>query len=192
MAFWSYIESRIWGLSERFHALTRERNRVHSVSDYMPGEQVMDIKRITEVGVVVRDLEQASTLLSDLLDADVGDLVTVERYNMHYRMCRVGKVDFELMAPTADTGVIAEFLAKSGEGLHHIAFAVDDIEDTMGTLRKKGVQFVDQAPIRDQLDVVDYAGRAFSKDIQFTFSYPQAILGILFEFIQYPEGYQTP
>jgi methylmalonyl-CoA epimerase len=152
----------------------------------------MDIKRITEVGVVVRDLEQASTLLSDLLDADVGDLVTVERYNMHYRMCRVGKVDFELMAPTADTGVIAEFLDKSGEGLHHIAFAVDDIEDTMGTLRKKGVQFVDQAPIRDQLNVVDYAGRAFSKDIQFTFSYPQSILGILFEFIQYPEGYQTP
>ena len=152
----------------------------------------MDIKRITEVGVVVRDLDQATTLFKDLLGAEVSELMTVERYNMHYRMCRVGKVDFELMAPTADTGVIADFLAKSGEGLHHVAFAVDDLEDTMGTLGKKGVQFVSHAPMREQLDVVDFAGRTFSNDIQFTFTYPQSILGILFEFIQYPDGYQTP
>lgn len=152
----------------------------------------MDIKRITEIGVAVRDLEQATRLLVDLLGADAGDIVEVPRYSMRFRMCRVGKIDFELMAPTGDTGVIADFLAKKGEGLHHIAFAVDDIEDTMGSLGKKGVQFVDGAPIRDQLDVVDYAGRAFSDDIQFTFTYPASILGILFEFIQYPEGYQTP
>jgi methylmalonyl-CoA epimerase len=152
----------------------------------------MDIKRITEVGVVVRDLDQATQLFEHLFDAEVGGITIVERYQMHFRMCRVGKVDFELMAPTGDTGVIADFLAKSGEGLHHIAFAVDDIEDTMGKLGKKGVQFVDHAPMRQQLNVVDYAGRTFSDDIQFTFSYPKSILGILFEFIQYPSGYQTP
>jgi methylmalonyl-CoA/ethylmalonyl-CoA epimerase len=152
----------------------------------------MDIKRITEVGVVVRDLEQATQLLIELFGATAGDVVEVGRYEMHYRMCRVGKVDFELMAPTGDSGVIADFLSKSGEGLHHIAFAVDDIENTMGSLGRKGVQFVDHAPIREQLDVVDYAGRAFSKDIQFAFSRPASILGILFEFIQYPEGYETP
>jgi methylmalonyl-CoA/ethylmalonyl-CoA epimerase len=152
----------------------------------------MDIKRITEVGVVVRDLDQATKLFVDLFNADVGDIVTVERYTMRYCMCRVGKVDFELMAPTGDSGVIADFLARSGEGLHHIGFAVDDIGNTLETLSKKGVQFVDHAPIRDQLDVVDFAGRAFSEDVQFTFSYPATILGILFEFIQYPDGYQTP
>ena len=107
-------------------------------------------------------------------------------------MCRVGKVDFELMEPTGDSGVIAEFLAKRGEGLHHVAFAVDDITDTLATLTKKGVQFVDDAPIRQHLDVVDYAGREFSQDIQFAFSRPASILGILFEFIQYPQDYQAP
>lgn len=152
----------------------------------------MDMRRITEVGVAVRDLERATALFVELFNADIGDIIKVERYAMHYRMCRVGKVDFELMAPTGDTGVIAEFLAKRGEGLHHIAFAVDDIKDTMGTLGKKGVQFVDDAPIRAQLDVVDYAGRVFCDDLQFTFSHPASILGILFEFIQYPEGYQAP
>lgn len=152
----------------------------------------MDIRRITEVGVAVRDLEQATRLFVELFNADVGEVIEVPLYDMRFRMCRVGKVDFEIMEPTADKGVIADFLKKKGEGLHHIAFAVDDINDTMTTLGKKGVQFVDDAPIRNQLDVVDYAGRAFSEDLQFAFSHPASILGILFEFIQYPEGYETP
>ncbi len=152
----------------------------------------MDVRRITEVGVAVRDLSQATQLFSDLFGATVSDITEVPRYDMRFCMCRVGKVDFELMEPTGDSGVIADFINKRGEGLHHIAFAVDDIEDTMQTLGSKGVKFVEDAPIRNQLDVVDYAGRAFSDDIQFTFSHPSSIIGILFEFIQYPEGYQTP
>ena len=107
-------------------------------------------------------------------------------------MCRVGKVDFELMEPTGETGVIADFLAKRGEGLHHVAFAVDDINDMMRTLGKKNVQFVADAPMRLNMDAVDFAGRRFSDDIQFTFSQPASILGILFEFIEYPKGYETP
>jgi len=151
----------------------------------------MDIRRITEVGVAVRDLDLATKLFVDLFDAEVGDVIDIELYSMRFRMCRVGKVDFELMEPIGDTGVIAEFLARRGEGLHHIAFAVDDIEDTMDSLGKKGVRFVDDAPMRAQLDAVDYAGRVFSDDIPFTFSHPASILGILFEFIQYPDGYET-
>ena len=152
----------------------------------------MDVRRITEVGVAVRDLGQATQLFSELFGATVSDITEVPRYDMRFCMCRVGKVDFELMEPTGDSGVIADFIKKRGEGLHHIAFAVDDIEDTMQTLGSKGVKFVEDAPIRNHLDVVDYAGRAFSDDIQFTFSHPSSIIGILFEFIQYPQGYQTP
>jgi methylmalonyl-CoA/ethylmalonyl-CoA epimerase len=152
----------------------------------------MDIRRITEVGIAVRDLAQATALFEHLFNASVGELIEVPRYAMHYRMCRVGKVDFEVMAPTGDTGVIADFLQKRGEGLHHIAFAVDDIQSTMNTLREKNVRFVDDAPVREKLGFEDFAGRKFSEDIQFAFSHPASILGILFEFIQYPEGYQTP
>lgn len=152
----------------------------------------MDVRRITEVGVAVRDLEQATTLLVDLFGAEAGPVTEIERYAMRFRMCRLGKIDFELMAPTGEDGVIAEFLAARGEGLHHIAFAVDDIDSTMSGLRRKGVRFVDDAPIRAELDVVDYAGREFSDDLQFTFSHPSSILGILIEFIQYPDGYATP
>ena len=152
----------------------------------------MDIRRITEVGVAVRDLAQATELFQHLFNASVGEVIDVPRYGMHYRMCRVGKVDFEIMAPTADTGVIADFLRKRGEGLHHIAFAVDDLADTINTLRAKQVRFVDETPQGLHLDFEDFAGRRFSHDIQFAFSHPASILGILFEFIQYPAGYATP
>ena len=152
----------------------------------------MDIRRITEVGVAVRNLEAATQLMVALFNATASEVTEVAEYAMRYRMCRVGKVDFELMEPTGESGVIADFLAKRGEGLHHIAFAVDDIADTLNILRSKAVRFVDPSPVCKQLDFVDYAGRRYCDDVQFAFSHPASILGILFEFIQYPEGYQTP
>jgi methylmalonyl-CoA/ethylmalonyl-CoA epimerase len=153
----------------------------------------MDIRRITEVGVAVRDLEAATGVLVDLLGAGAGPVVEVPRYDMRFRMCRIGKVDFEIMEPTAERGVIWDFLQKRGEGLHHVAFAVPDLEAAMGELAAKKVTWIDREPIRNRMPIVDYAGRRFDDDeIRFAFSHPRSILGILFEFIQYPDGYQTP
>jgi len=152
----------------------------------------MDIRRITEVGIAVPGLDQAVAMFENLFDAEVGELIDVPMYDMAFKMCRVGKVDFEVMAPTGPTGVIADFLAKRGPGLHHIAFAVDDIDETMQTLTAKGVQFVDDTPATLSTSMVDFAGRRFDDDISFAFSHPASILGILFEFIQYPDDFATP
>ena len=150
------------------------------------------MRRITEVGIAVRDLEAAVELFRTLFDAEVGDVIDVPLYDMRFRMCRVGKVDFEVMEPTASTGVIADFLAKRGEGLHHIAFAVDDLEASIDDLERKGVAFVGDGPVTNRMPMVDYAGRRFDDEISFSFTHPSSILGILFELIQYPEGYATP
>lgn len=152
----------------------------------------MDIRRITEVGVAVKDLEKATALMVELLGAKPGPIVDMPLYNMRYRMCRVGKVDFELMQPVGGKGVIAKFLETRGEGLHHVAFAVDDLAAGMKELMEKGVSFVSEGPLAGHGNSIDYAGREASGLTQFTFSVPSSILGILFEFIQYPEGYETP
>jgi methylmalonyl-CoA epimerase len=154
-------------------------------------ESAADMKRITEVGVAVHDLDACTELMVDLFGATVGPLVPVPLYDMQFRMLRVGKVDFEVMEPSAERGVIWDFLKKRGQGLHHIAFAVDDIDATTETLRRKGVSFVDEAPMTNRFGLVDYAGREFNDEIKFTFSHPASIMGILFEYIQYPEGYNT-
>ena len=109
---------------------------------------------------------------------------------MRYRMCRLGKVDFELMQPLADEGVIADFLRNRGPGLHHVAFAVNDIEAGRDTLAEKGVRFVEEAPFALRLEGVDFAGRAFNDDVKITFAHPASMLGVLFEFIEYPAEYR--
>ena len=140
----------------------------------------------------MKDLAQATALLVDLFGATASDVTEVPQFGMRYRMCRLGKVDFELMEPTTDDGVIGRFLARRGEGLHHIAFAVDDLDAALVEWRGKQVRFVEPAPGGLHLDFVDYAGRRFSDNVRFAFTEPRSILGILFEFIQYPAGYQAP
>jgi methylmalonyl-CoA/ethylmalonyl-CoA epimerase len=152
----------------------------------------MKIKRISEVGVAVKDLEKATQVFMDLLGAEPGPIVDMPLYNMRYRMCRVGKIDFELMEPTSDEGVITKFLESRGEGLHHIAFAVEDLAGGMESLKGKGVRFVADEPLEGHGESVDYAGSPVSGKTKFIFSVPQDISGILFEFIQYPDDYQTP
>ncbi len=151
----------------------------------------MDIERITEVGVAVRDLEQATRLFVDVLGATAEPVRVVERYQMRYRMCRLGQVDFELMEPLGEEGVIADFLRKRGPGLHHVAFAVHDVDAGARTLRSRGVRFVEEAPFAMRLEGVDFAGRPFDGDAKITFAHPASFLGVLLEFIEYPAGYQS-
>ena len=135
----------------------------------------MKLKRITEVGVAVKDLEKATSLFVDLLGAEAGEIITVNRYQMRYRMCRMGKVDFELMGPLDDEGVIADFIKARGEGLHHVAFAVDNLEQSLAFLHEKGVKLIDKKP--QTLHGAKYA-----------FVHPISFLGVMFELIEYPEG----
>ena len=152
----------------------------------------MKIKRISEVGVAVKNLEKSTKVFVELLGAESGPIVDMPLYNMRYCMCRVGKIDFELMEPTSDEGVITNFLESRGEGLHHIAFAVDELAEGMDSLKQKGVRFVAEEPLEGHGESVDYAERPVSGQTKFIFTIPQDISGILFEFIQYPDDYQTP
>ena len=149
----------------------------------------MKIKRITEVGVAVKNLDQATQLMVDLLGAKADEIITMDIYQMRYRMCRVGKVDFELMEPIDGQGLIADFIAKRGEGIHHVAFAVEDIKNGMRVLKDKGVRFVSDQPIPISTHGRDLTGNELSGQGKVNFTLPKSILGILFEFIQYPEGY---
>ena len=137
------------------------------------------MKQITEVGVAVKDLEKATRLFVDVLGARAGEIVTVERYQMRYRMCRVGNVDFELMEPVGEEGVIARFIKARGEGLHHVGFAVENLIEQLDALKDRRVPLIDEEP--QELLGATYA-----------FVHPSAFSGVMFELIQYPEGSDLP
>ena len=123
------------------------------------------------------------------------DSIALRCLNIDSRSRRSGTSEdfaFELMEPVGDSGVIADFLDARGEGLHHVAFAVGDVDETVRALGARGVQFVAERPEELALDVIDFAGRPFSEELRFAFSHPKSLLGVLFEFIEYPPGYATP
>lgn len=137
------------------------------------------MKQITEIGVAVKDLEKATRVFVDLLGAEAGEIITVKRYGMRYRMCRLGNVDFELMEPLDDEGVIARFIQARGQGLHHVAFAVDDLEERLAHLKGNGAKLIDEEP--KEL----HGGR-------YAFVHPSSFMGVMFELIEYPQGFELP
>jgi len=137
----------------------------------------MTLKNITEVGVAVRDLEKTTRMLVDILGGEAGQVLDVPAFGMRFRMVRLGNVDLELMEPTDSDGMIAKFIQTKGEGLHHIAFAVDDIEESIMQLKEKGCKLVNEKPLEI------FGGKV-------VFLHPKSFSGIAIELIEYPEDWK--
>jgi len=135
----------------------------------------MGVKRLLEVGIVVRDLDKAIESFTGILGLSRGRTDTYDRYRMRYNLCSLGDVYFEFIEATDSRGAIAESIQKRGEGIHHIAFQVSSLDETMARLRRIGVRFVEETPLF--LDV-SY-GR-----VKFTFAHPKSFHGVLVELIE--------
>lgn len=129
------------------------------------------VKRILEIGVAVNDIKIAGNKLQDILGAQAGILIRDEGYSMTAQMFRVGNIEFELMEPTHKNGVIAKFLKSQGEGLHHIAFEVDDIVKNIEWIKQKNIRLINETPISI------YGCKAI-------FLHPEPFGGVLIELIE--------
>jgi methylmalonyl-CoA epimerase len=98
---------------------------------------------IDHLGIAVKSLAQSKAFYQKLGLAVMGE-ETVEQEKVRLAMVPVGESRLELLEPTADDSPIAKFLAKRGEGLHHIALHVDDLETTVETLKRQGVRLINE------------------------------------------------
>jgi methylmalonyl-CoA epimerase len=108
----------------------------------------MQLGLIHHVGYVVADLDAGMPAYRDVLDMPVVVREVMPDQGVEAALLGVGPSYVELIAPvTEDTGV-ARFLAKRGPGMHHVAFAVADLERTLGELEARGVELIDSVPRR--------------------------------------------
>jgi len=108
----------------------------------------MQLGLIHHVGYVVADLDAEIPAYRDVLDMPLVVREVMPEQGVEAALLGVGPSYIELIAPvTEDTGV-ARFLAKRGPGMHHVAFAVADLERTLGELGGRGVELIDSAPRR--------------------------------------------
>lgn len=104
------------------------------------------IKKINHVGIAVKSIEEAVKLYTDALGLKVQDIEVVEDQNVKTAIIPVGESKIELLESTDPEGIIAKYIEKRGEGLHHLALEVSNIQDTLEILAKQGIPLIDEKP----------------------------------------------
>ena len=106
------------------------------------------IKKIDHIAVAVRSLEEHIPLYRDVLKLEFRGTETVEEQGVRLAVFRVGEVNIELLEPTSPDSPIAGFIDKRGEGLHHLSYQVEDIEQQIRELKARQVRMIDERPRR--------------------------------------------
>jgi len=124
------------------------------------------------VGVAVKNLDEAIGVYRDILGFKLlGVHVLTERKVRVAFLSTGGETQIELLEPLGSESPVAKFLESRGEGIHHIAVKVDDIEKALEELKKKGVMLVDEKP------------RAGAEGKKIAFVHPKSTKGVLLELV---------
>jgi methylmalonyl-CoA/ethylmalonyl-CoA epimerase len=102
--------------------------------------------RIDHVGVAVSDLDAATALYERTLGMPMAHRERVESQGVEAALLDVGDGHVELLQPLGADTAVGKFIERRGEGLHHVAYAVDDIEATLERLRGAGLELIDEQP----------------------------------------------
>ncbi|WP_062061733.1 methylmalonyl-CoA epimerase [Aquimarina longa] len=104
------------------------------------------MNKIEHLGIAVKDIDQANALYEKLLGVPPYKQEVVESEAVITSFFKVGDHKIELLASTDENGPIGKFITKKGEGIHHIAFDVDDIQLELDRLEKEGFQLINKIP----------------------------------------------
>jgi len=129
----------------------------------------MKILKIDHLGIAVRSIAEARKLFQDTLGLKFEGTETVAEQKVTTAFFPVGDSEVELLESTAPDGPIAKYLEKRGEGIQHIAFRVENLEEALAELKEMGIRLIDEEPRKG-------AGGA-----KIAFLYPKATHGVLIE-----------
>lgn len=104
------------------------------------------IKKIEHIGIAVEDIDTASKIYQNLLDSECYKTEVVETEFVKTAFFKVGNSKIELLQSTKPGSVIDRFLTKNGQGFHHIAFEVDDLEIELERLQKLEFELIHKSP----------------------------------------------
>ena len=129
----------------------------------------MNVLKIDHIGIAVKSIDATKQLYTGLLGLTDAGSETVAEQKVTTAFFPVGDTEIELLESTSPDGPIAKYLDKKGEGVQHIAFRVDNIEEALAELKGRGVQLIDEKPRRG-------AGGA-----KIAFLHPKSTFGVLIE-----------
>ena len=137
---------------------------------------VVKINRISHVGIAVKSLEQAGEIFDGALGLRETHREIVEEQKVAVTMHPVGESRIELLEPTDALSPIYRFLNKHGEGIHHLCFEVENIEEALKELKARGVRLIDEVP------------RPGAGGCKIAFVHPEFTHGVLIELNEVPKS----
>ena len=134
------------------------------------------LDRIDHIGVATDDLDGALALYEGSLGMPVAHRETVESQGVEAVLLDVGEGHVELLRPLSPDTPVGKYLDKRGPGLHHVAYAVADIDKTLGELKQSGIELIDSVP------------RQGIRDSRVAFLHPRSTGGVLTEIVEPSHG----
>ena len=137
------------------------------------------VKAVNHIGIAVRSIDAQRPFYEGALGAVFEGVEVVPDQKVRVGFFRIGDVRLELLEPTEPASTVAAFLEKRGEGLHHVAFSVDGIENRIAELKQSGVRLIDETP------------RPGAHHMRIAFLHPKSTFGVLSELCE-PAGEPGP
>ncbi|WP_077326851.1 methylmalonyl-CoA epimerase [Virgibacillus siamensis] len=132
--------------------------------------------KVSHIGIAVDTIEKALPFYTDTLGLELEGVESVESEGVKVAFLKIGDSRFELLEPTNDQSSIKKFIDKKGEGIHHIALDVNDVDKRIETLKTRGIPLINQE------------SKPGAHNSQIAFIHPKAAHGVLFELCQQQEG----
>jgi len=132
----------------------------------------MKVLRIDHLGIAVNSVDEGKSFWTEILGLPLEGTETVEEQKTTTAFLPVGESEIELLESTSPDGPVAKFIEKKGQGIQHVAFAVDDIDAALQECKDKGIQLIDQKP------------RIGAGGARIAFLHPKATNGVLVELCQ--------
>ncbi len=132
------------------------------------------IKKIDHVGIAVKNLDEAIKLWESL-GLKVAEIEEVPGQKVRVAVFKVGESRIELLEGTSEDSPISKFIAKRGEGIHHIALGVENIEEHLEKLKEQGFRLIDEKP------------RIGAGGAKIAFVHPKSVNGVLLELCERTE-----
>jgi methylmalonyl-CoA/ethylmalonyl-CoA epimerase len=135
----------------------------------------MKILKIEHIGIAVKNNDAAKKLFGDILGLHYTKSETIHDQKVNTTFFQVGDTHVELLEATSPDSTIAKYIEKKGEGIQHMAFHVENIEESLAELKVHGIQLIDEKPRRG-------AGGA-----KVAFLHPKSTFGVLIELLETEE-----
>jgi len=135
----------------------------------------MNLSHIEHIGIAVTSLDEAIPFYEKVLGLDCYSIEEVKDQKVKTAFFKVGQTKIELLEPTDPESAVAKFISKKGEGIHHIAFAVNDIDRKLKEVEEKGVKLIDNV------------SRKGAEGMDIGFLHPKSTFGVLTELCEKKE-----